>query len=183
MSGPRRESVRWFMPSPAAWRTLPASHRSLAVNATAADLPQPRERRRIDLLVGQYAESHRHPTNVAVHWVCVPIIVWCTLALMFVLHPWLCYAFIAYSLVYYVRLSRPMAAVMLAYSLACVGSFFVVPHLGWVALGAFVVTWIAQFIGHEIEGKKPSFLEDLQFLLVGPLFLLAKAFRKAGLPY
>jgi uncharacterized membrane protein YGL010W len=64
-----------------------------------------------------------------------------------------------------------------------VASFFVVPHVGWVALAAFVVTWIAQFIGHKIEGKKPSFLEDLQFLLVGPLFLLVKAFRKAGLPY
>ena len=153
------------------------------MNASADALPQPRERRRIDVLVGQYAESHRNPTNVAVHWVCVPIIVWCTLALMFVVHPWLCYAFAAFSLVYYARLSWVMAGVMLAFTAACVASFFVVPHLGWVALAAFVVTWVAQFIGHEIEGKKPSFLEDLQFLLVGPLFLLAKAFRKAGLRY
>jgi len=169
---------------PRPWgRKLPASDWSLAVNTTAADLPQPRERRRIDLLVGQYAESHRHPTNVAVHWVCVPIIVWCTLALMFVVHPWLCYAFVAASLVYYLRLSVPMALVMAGFTAASVASFFVVPHVGWVALAAFVVTWIAQFVGHKIEGKKPSFIEDLQFLLVGPLFLLVKAFRKAGLPY
>ena len=153
------------------------------MTATAADLPQPREPRRIDVLIGQYAESHRHPTNVAVHWVCVPIIVWCTLALMFVIHPWLCYAVAAFSLVYYARLSRVMAAVMAAFTAASVASFFVVPHLGGVALAAFVITWVAQFIGHEIEGKKPSFLEDLQFLLVGPLFLLAKAFRKAGIVY
>jgi uncharacterized membrane protein YGL010W len=151
---------------------------------TAADaLPQPRVRRRIDVLVGQYAESHRHPTNVLVHWVCVPIIVWCTLALMFVVHPWLCYAVAGFSLVYYARLSWAMAAVMLVFTAASVASFFVVPQLGWVALAAFVVTWVAQFIGHEIEGKKPSFLEDLQFLLVGPLFLLVKAFRKAGMRY
>ena len=153
------------------------------MNATAADLPQPRVRRRIDVLVGQYAESHRHPTNVAVHWVCVPIIVWCTLALMFVVHPWLCYAFAVVSLVYYARLSWVMATVMAGFTAVSVASFFVVPHLGWVALAAFVVTWVAQFIGHQIEGKKPSFLEDLQFLLVGPLFLLAKAFRRAGVRY
>jgi uncharacterized membrane protein YGL010W len=153
------------------------------MNATAEALPQPRARRRIDVLVGQYAESHRHPTNVAVHWVCVPIIVWCTLALLFVLHPWLCYAAAALSLVYYARLSWSMAAVMALFAAVSIGSFFVVPHLGWVALAAFVVTWIAQFVGHEIEGKKPSFLQDLQFLLVGPLFLLVKAFRTAGLRY
>ena len=153
------------------------------MTTTAADFSPSRERRRIDVLVGQYAESHRHPTNVAVHWVCVPIIVWCTLALMFVLHPWLCYAFAAFSLAYYARLSWRMATVMAAFTAAAVGSFFWVPHLGWVALGAFIATWVAQFIGHRIEGKKPSFLEDLQFLLVGPLFLLVKAFRRAGLRY
>ena len=72
---------------------------------------------------------------------------------------------------------------MAGFTAACLASFLVVPFLGWVALAVFVVAWVAQFIGHKIEGKKPSFLEDLQFLLVGPLFLLVKAFRKAGLPY
>jgi uncharacterized membrane protein YGL010W len=153
------------------------------MNATADALPQPRPRRRIDELVGQYAESHRHPTNVAVHWVCVPIIVWCTLALPFVVHPWLAYAAVLGSLVYYARLSWVMAVVMAIFSAACLVSYRLVPYLGWVALAAFVVTWVAQFIGHEIEGKKPSFLKDLQFLLVGPLFLLVKAFRRAGVRY
>ena len=153
------------------------------MNTTAADLPQPRERRRIDVLVGQYAESHRHPTNVAVHWVCVPIIVWCTLALMFVVHPWLCYAFVAISLAYYLRLSVPMAVVMAGFTAASVASFFVVPHVGWVALAAFVVTWIAQFIGHKIEGKKPSFLTDLVYLMIGPAWILSKIYRKLGWKY
>ena len=149
----------------------------------AADLPTPRIRRRIDELVGQYAESHRNATNVVIHWICVPLIVWCTLALMFVIHPWLCYAFTAFSLVYYARLSLPMFAVMVVFSAICLASFFVVPYLGWVALAVFVTTWIAQFIGHEIEGKKPSFFTDLKFLLVGPLFLLSKLFRKLGVAY
>jgi uncharacterized membrane protein YGL010W len=145
------------------------------MNTAAHHLPQDR-RSRLQQLVGEYAESHRHPTNVTIHWICVPIIVWCTLALLFVLHPGVCYAAIAGSLVYYLRLSWKLAAVMAAFSALCVASFTVVPMLGWVALGVFVAAWIAQFIGHEIEGKKPSFLKDLQFLLVGPLFLLNKLF-------
>jgi uncharacterized membrane protein YGL010W len=47
----------------------------------------------------------------------------------------------------------------------------------------FAVAWIGQFIGHAIEGKRPSFLEDLQFLLIGPLWLLAAAYRKIGVSY
>ena len=47
----------------------------------------------------------------------------------------------------------------------------------------FVVAWIGQFIGHKIEGKKPSFFEDLQFLLIGPMWLLADLYRRAGISY
>lgn len=142
-----------------------------------------REVRQIDRLIGQYAESHRHPTNVAIHWVCVPIIVWCTLTLFWVIHPWLAVAGVLGSLVYYVRLSLPFALTMAVYAGLCLYSLTVVPNAGWIALGVFVVAWVFQFIGHQIEGKKPSFLEDLQFLLVGPVFLLGKLFRKLGLPY
>jgi len=31
---------------------------------------------------------------------------------------------------------------------------------------------VLQFIGHKLEGKKPSFFEDVQYLWVGPLFVL-----------
>jgi uncharacterized membrane protein YGL010W len=41
-----------------------------------------------------------------------------------------------------------------------------------------VVAWIFQSIGHKIEGKKPSFFEDIQYLWVGPLFLLAQVLNK-----
>jgi uncharacterized membrane protein YGL010W len=49
-------------------------------------------------------------------------------------------------------------------------------------LGLFAAAWVGQFKGHQIEGKKPSFLKDLQFLLVGPAWLLHFVYRKAGLP-
>ncbi len=51
------------------------------------------------------------------------------------------------------------------------------------ALVVFVVAWIGQFIGHKIEGKKPSFLQDLQFLLIGPVWLLGFIYRNLGIRY
>jgi uncharacterized membrane protein YGL010W len=47
----------------------------------------------------------------------------------------------------------------------------------------FVVGWIGQFIGHAIEGKRPSFMKDIQFLLIGPLWLLGHLYRKLGIAY
>jgi uncharacterized membrane protein YGL010W len=141
------------------------------------------EVRPIHRLIGQYAESHRHPTNVLIHWICVPIIVWCALAFAYAVHPYAAMAAALFGLAYYLTLSPAMAAAMLVFSALCIASYAYVPYLPWVALVLFVVTWIFQFIGHEIEGKKPSFLDDLRFLLIGPVFLLAKAFRKAGIGF
>ena len=47
----------------------------------------------------------------------------------------------------------------------------------------FVIGWIGQFIGHAIEGKRPSFMKDIQFLLIGPLWLLGHLYRKLGIAY
>ena len=52
-----------------------------------------------------------------------------------------------------------------------------------IAAAVFVVAWIGQFIGHAIEGKKPSFFEDVKFLLVGPAWLLHFVYRRAGIRY
>jgi uncharacterized membrane protein YGL010W len=52
----------------------------------------------------------------------------------------------------------------------------------WIVyLSIFVITWIFQFVGHKIEGKKPSFLKDLQFLLIGPIWLLHFVLKKLEL--
>lgn len=139
--------------------------------------------RPVDLLIGQYAESHRHPHNVLIHWICVPIIVWCVIAFAFVIHPWVAYVGGALGLAYYLTLSLPMAAAMAVFLGLALMITPLIPHAGIVAGVLFVVTWVLQFVGHKIEGKKPSFLDDLRFLLIGPVFLLAKAFRKAGIRY
>jgi uncharacterized membrane protein YGL010W len=52
-----------------------------------------------------------------------------------------------------------------------------------VSLTVFVLAWIGQFIGHKIEGKKPSFFDDLRYLLIGPLFVLAVLYRRLKIAY
>jgi uncharacterized membrane protein YGL010W len=56
-------------------------------------------------------------------------------------------------------------------------------HLLWLALGVFVVAWIGQFIGHMIEGRRPSFFTDLAYLLIGPAWLVGKVMRRLGIAY
>jgi uncharacterized membrane protein YGL010W len=147
------------------------------MNATATEI------RPVERLIGEYAESHRHPTNVLIHWICVPTITFCTIALAYAIHPWLSYAGSAAAIAYYLSLSPAFALVMAVFTGLSVWSATVMPHPALVAGVLFVLTWIAQFVGHAIEGKRPSFLKDLTFLLVGPVFLLAKAFRRFGLRF
>jgi uncharacterized membrane protein YGL010W len=52
-----------------------------------------------------------------------------------------------------------------------------------LSIAIFVVAWIGQFIGHKIEGKKPSFFDDLRFLLIGPLFVLGFLYRRFHVAY
>ncbi len=145
-------------------------------------MPQPRT---IDLLLAQYSESHLNPTNEVIHFVCVPVIVFTLLGLVWAIHPLAAVAVAVASLCYYFTLSRPfalgmllMAAVMLAV-LAALPQPAVLP----LSLGIFVLAWIGQFIGHKIEGKKPSFFDDLRFLLIGPLFVLGFLYRRLRLAY
>lgn len=140
--------------------------------------------RRIDALFDRYGESHRDPRNEAIHWVCVPLITWSLLALLWAGSPAAAYVLIAVATAYYLTLSFTIAIGMLAvaavmvYPLTLLGAA-TLP----VAIAVFVVAWIGQFIGHRIEGKRPSFLEDLRFLLVGPAWLLAALCRRLGIAY
>ena len=140
-----------------------------------------------------YGTSHRNPVNKAIHWVCIPVIAVTTLGLLEALpHPfgesgvhWGVLAGAA-SLLFYARMSWSLGLGMaLAVGLglllnAKIGAAGL--PIGPVSGALFVVAWIAQFVGHKIEGKKPSFLQDLQFLLVGPAWLLQFVYGRLGLP-
>lgn len=141
--------------------------------------------RRLDQLLANYGESHRNPTNGAIHCVAIPLIMVSLVGLLYAVHPWVAYVFLAVSMLYYVRLgSWPFLAAMVVTAL---GMIAIVQALGSyvlpVSVAVFVLAWVGQFIGHRIEGKKPSFFEDMQYLLVGPLFVAAKLFGKLRLRY
>ena len=144
-----------------------------------ADVPE----RRIDALLHHYGLSHVHPTNEVIHMVAIPAIMLSLIGLMFALHPALALVFFAASMVYYARLSWRFTGCMLLVSsvmLAVVDALDARGVLVPVSVLVFVVAWIFQFIGHRIEGKKPSFFEDVQYLWVGPLFVLSKGFLRLG---
>ena len=138
--------------------------------------------RKVDRLLAHYALSHQNPRNEAIHYVAIPLILLSLLGLLYAAHPWAAYIFAGASMVYYATLSLPFLAAMAAVSAV---ALMLVHAMGNMVLplsaAIFVAAWIAQFIGHRIEGKKPSFLEDLQYLWVGPLFVLARLFSKLGL--
>ena len=136
--------------------------------------------RAIDVLLARYGESHRNPVNELIHIVCIPAIVFSLLGILWALHPVVPLLVVAVALAYYSKLSRRfalgmavMAGTMLAL-LAMLPDGTVLP----TSIGVFVAAWIGQFVGHHIEGKKPSFFDDLRFLLIGPLFVLSILYRR-----
>jgi uncharacterized membrane protein YGL010W len=140
--------------------------------------------RKLDVLLNQYGETHQNPVNKAIHWVCVPLIMWSALAAMWIVSPIATCIFVALALIYYARMSRAMAVGMFA-----MAAFMIipVPLLGenalLIAAVVFVLAWIGQFIGHAVEGRKPKFLQDLQFLLIGPAWILRFVYRGVGIRY
>jgi uncharacterized membrane protein YGL010W len=146
----------------------------------------------------EYAVSHQHPANKLLHWICVPAIVLAVMGLLWSLpvpaavaglSPWLNWATVVViaSALYYLALSPRLAAgVLLAFAglLLLTRALAQLPWPLWQSsLHIFVVAWIGQFVGHIIEGRRPSFFKDVQFLLIGPLWLLAAAYRRFSLRY
>jgi uncharacterized membrane protein YGL010W len=154
--------------------------------------------RSIHQWLDEYGESHQNPVNKRIHWICVPAIVLSVIGLLWSLpvpgafadiSPAMNWAvlFAMAAVVYYFILSVPLgvgAAAGLALLLLATAALDRLAAPLWaLSLAIFVVAWIGQFIGHHIEGRKPSFFKDLQFLMIGPLWLLAAAYRSAGLRY
>ncbi len=147
----------------------------------------------------EYGESHQNKLNKLIHWVCVPLIfldiialIWAipTPAVFAEIHPYLNWATLGslFIIGFYIRLSLSLTIGMLALTVLSYAAIiaFEATQVGslWVtAAGAFVVLWTFQFIGHHVEGKKPSFLKDLQYLMIGPAWCLGFVYRKVGIGY
>ncbi|MBP6506505.1 MAG: DUF962 domain-containing protein [Opitutaceae bacterium] len=156
-------------------------------------------RKTADQWFAEYGESHQHPSNESIHWICVPAIFFSVFGLIWLLPMPVILAehfpgfrwtlpVVILALLFYLRLSRPLALGLFLFMFACqLGVSALAQRAPWpvwqICVGVFVLAWVGQFIGHKIEGKKPSFLKDLQFLLIGPAWLLSKAYRAVGLKY
>lgn len=148
--------------------------------------------------LGEYGESHADPTNKLLHWICVPSIVFALMGMIWsipvpeafaAVSPWLNWATLlaVLALVYYASLSIRLAvgiAIVFAAMFALIVALAGLPWPLWASsLTVFVIAWIGQFVGHSVEGTRPSFFKDLQFLLIGPLWLLAALYRRLGISY
>ncbi|TPN85399.1 Mpo1 family 2-hydroxy fatty acid dioxygenase [Aquimarina algicola] len=150
----------------------------------------------LDSWFTEYAVSHQNKTNIAIHFVCVPAIFFSIVGLLMsipntilaslipgvypLVENW-AFVVLIFVLLFYIRLSVKMALQILIFSSVCiVVNYYIGQYasLWMVSVGIFVAAWLGQFYGHKIEGKKPSFLKDLQFLLIGPAWVIQKMFGK-----
>ena len=151
----------------------------------------------------EYSVSHQNATNKTIHYIFVPLIFFSVIGLFasipiggvspnvpsfFFPYTHAGSILVAVGLIFYLRMSPSIFAGMLLISVPSLwGNHWLESHLNvplWLCSGAiFVISWIFQFVGHQIEGAKPSFLKDLQFLLIGPAWILGKLYRNLGIPY
>ncbi|UJR15037.1 hypothetical protein I4U23_002010 [Adineta vaga] len=151
----------------------------------------------------EYSLSHQNPVNILIHKICVPAItftifamLWClpvvpknirntiSIGQVGLINPSL---ILIPILAFYWNLSPSLAIGMAIIFLFVIMALIIMEknhfRIFRLALIIFILAWIGQFIGHEIEGKKPAFFKDLQFLLIGPLWTLTHAFRYFGIDY
>lgn len=152
--------------------------------------------RTLDQWFDEYAVSHQNPQNKAIHYICVPAIYFSIVGLLMsipssiiantlklnapIIENW-AVVVLLFVLIFYLRLSVAMAIKIAVFSAIClVTNYYIgqVLPLWMFSIGVFVIAWIGQFYGHNIEGKKPSFLKDLQFLMIGPAWVVENLFSK-----
>ncbi|MDE3271312.1 Mpo1 family 2-hydroxy fatty acid dioxygenase [Pseudoalteromonas sp. G4] len=128
-----------------------------------------------------YGESHQNPTNIKIHKVAVPLIYFSVVALITAI-PGLT-GLISLSvislaaLIFYFMLSVKLGVVMSLFTGLCIYvAYSISNYVIEIAVAVFVVAWIFQFVGHKVEGKKPSFFDDLSFLLIGPAWVFNPIF-------
>lgn len=152
--------------------------------------------RTLEQWFSEYAVSHQNPKNKAIHYICVPAIFFSIIGLLMsipseilrnllnlnvpIIENW-AFVTLLFVLIFYFRLSIAMGFKIAILSAIClilnyyIGLFF---PLWLFSIIVFAIAWIGQFYGHKIEGKKPSFLKDLQFLLIGPAWVVQNLFSK-----
>ena len=130
----------------------------------------------------EYNESHQNSTNKLIHWVCVPTILFSIIGILAHFSVLLTTLLLVLSMVFYARLDIALAIAMAVLISVMAWLILILPFGKGFYIALFVVAWIGQFYGHKVEGKKPSFFKDLQFLLVGPAWCM-DAYLSKTLPF
>ncbi len=154
--------------------------------------------RTVNQWLDEYGESHRNETNKLIHWFCVPSIFFSITGLLYsIKFPFqltenlrlnVAMIVLLLAVIYYVTLSVSLGFGMLLFGVFCLAICYLIenylPLSLWLfCLIVFIAAWIGQFYGHKVEGKKPSFFKDLQFLLIGPMWLMSFIYKKMGVKY
>ena len=150
----------------------------------------------IEQWLDEYGTHHKNPVNKIIHWICVPLIFFSVVGLLYsVKLPYVVFEFplnlavfaLVFVMLFYQKLSASLSFGMFMFSILCLYFCNMIEQHGhalWlVSIIIFLAAWILQFIGHKIEGQKPSFLDDLQFLLIGPAWLMSFIYKKFGIKY
>ena len=131
-----------------------------------------KSKKSLDSWLADYAISHQHPINKKIHWLCVPTIFASIVGMGISWQAAFTLVVLALVMLFYLRLSTTLFIAMGMFVLLCLTAVKLLPFGFKFYFAVFVVAWIGQFIGHKIEGKKPSFFDDLQFLLIGPTWVV-----------
>ena len=133
-------------------------------------------------LLESYEKNHQNPINEAIHIIAIPLIMFSILGMTAAFDIFLEYLLVGIVFFYYLKLSKIAALLMLAWLLIYLGLVVLLkPYIIEISILLFAFGWILQFLGHFIEGKRPSFFEDLRYFLIGPLFVVQKVISKFGI--
>jgi len=139
--------------------------------------------------LAEYSMSHQNPLNKRLHWFCVPLITFSVVGLLWSLSSIAALIGLILAMIFYARLSTPLFSVMALFSTLIVVLIWILsaplqslsPYASYgFYFCLFIMGWIGQFYGHKVEGKKPSFFKDLQFLLIGPAWCADYFMKKIG---
>ena len=145
--------------------------------------------------LSEYGESHQDHTNKTIHWICVPAIFFSIIGLLYGIKlPFeiagitinVAMIVLALVMVYYITLSKTLWIGLFLFAVLCLWLCNIIEQSGimplWLfSIIIFAVAWAGQFYGHKVEGKKPSFLKDIQFLMIGPAWLMSFIYKKLGI--
>ena len=149
----------------------------------------------IEQWLREYGESHQDHTNKTIHWICVPLIFFSIVGLLYSIKLPIAIAgmqlnvamiLLALVTIYYITLSKTLWIGLSLFAIVCLWLCNLIEQANFMQLWlfciiVFVLAWIGQFYGHKVEGKKPSFLKDIQFLMIGPAWLMSFIYKKLGI--